>query len=129
MSHFYRDTLYIGFDDAEIAQIKVKFSMDIKWQQRYYFFFYLLLLRSATKNTTKIVILKCKQIIETFISQKTMRTNYLCNANYAICFQYKNGKSAALKIWWNTRNTLWSILLQEKNQSLLSLHLCCFTEN
>ena len=128
MSHFHRDTLYIGFDDAEIAQIKVKSSMDIKWQQRYNFFLSLLL-SSATKNTTKIVILKCKQIIETFISQKTMRTNYLCNANYAICFQYKNGKSAALKIWWNTRNTLWSILLQEKIQSLLSLHLCCFTEN
>ena len=128
MSHFHRDTLYIGFDDAEIAQIKVKSSMDIKWQQRYNFFLSLLL-SSATKNTTKIVILKCKQIIETFISQKTMRTNYLCNANYAICFQYKNGKSAALKIWWNTRNTLWSILLQEKIQSLLSLHLCCFTLN
>ena len=115
MSHFHRDTRYIGFDDAEIAQIKVKSSMDIKWQQRYNFFLSLLL-SSATKNTTKIVILKCKQIIETFISQKTMRTNYLCNANYAICFQYKNGKSAALKIWWNIRNTLWSILLQKKSE-------------
>ena len=57
-----------------------------------------------------------------------MRTNYV-QTNYAICFQYKNGKSSALKIGWNTRNTLWSILLQEKNQCLLSLHLCCFTLN